>query len=106
MVIEQEEQLKDMGEKLAAFKERKARIESGFSVWDGSHRELTKRIKESMNDEDSYEHIKTGYIDKGDFLIVETIFSGKNAFGARMKNKITAKVSLDGEVLEIISQEP
>jgi hypothetical protein len=106
MVLEQEKADNAAAEKMKAFTDRKARIESGFSVWDGSHKELTKRIKASMNDEDSYEHVKTGYIDKGDFLIVETIFSGKNAFGARMKNKITAKVSLDGEVLEIISQEP
>lgn len=83
---------------------RKDRIERAFSGWDGSHRELTKVIKESMHDPDSYDHEETVYADKGAHLIVKTTFRGKNAFGGVVKNSVTAKVSLDGQVLEIISQ--
>ncbi|MEX0998399.1 MAG: hypothetical protein WD000_00340 [Thermodesulfobacteriota bacterium] len=84
--------------------QRKEKIEKQFSAWDGSHRELTKFIQESMNDPDSYDHVETKYLDKEDHLIVITTFRGKNAFGGTVANTVTAKVSLDGEVLEILGQ--
>jgi hypothetical protein len=34
----------------------------------------------------------------------QTTFRGKNAFGGVVKNTVKAKVSLDGDVLEIIDQ--
>ena len=91
------------GEKPALTKaeQRVEMIEEQFSVWDGSHRELTKFIKESMNDPSSYEHVKTAYEDREDYLIVETTFRGKNAFGGIVKNTVRAKVSLDGKIIEI-----
>ena len=85
---------------------RQDKIEKNFSAWDGSHRNLTRIIKESMNDPSSYEHDKTVYGDKGDHLIVTTTFRGKNAFGGMVKNSVTAKVDLNGNVIEIISQNP
>jgi len=85
---------------------RKERIEKHFSPWDGSHRGLTALIKESMNDPDSYDHVETGYWDKGDHLIVKTTFRGKNAFGGVVKNWVMAKVDLNGNVIEVISQGP
>jgi hypothetical protein len=87
-------------------KKRKKRIEAAFSPWDGSHRFLERSIKRSMNDPDSYDHISTTYLDKGKYLIVKTTFRGKNAFGALVINSVTAKTDLDGNVLEIISEEP
>ena len=36
-------------------------IDRQFSPWDGSHLKLTKVIKKSMNDEDSYDHVETSY---------------------------------------------
>ncbi len=85
---------------------RKEKIEEHFSAWDGSHRGLTKLIKKSMNDPDSYDHVETRYSDKGDHLIVKTTFRGKNAFGGVVKNWVIAKVDLDGNVIEVISQGP
>ena len=91
-----------LGKKAAA---RKERIEKGFSsLWDGSHRELTKVIKGSMNDPGSYEHVKTVYWDMGDHLVVRTTFRGKNAFGGVVSNWVKAKTDLDGNVLEVIEQ--
>lgn len=87
-------------------KTRQEKIEEHFSAWDGSHRGLTKLIKESMNDPKSYQHVETRYADKGDYLIVVTTFRGKNAFGGVVKNSVTAKVDLNGNVISIISQEP
>ena len=87
-------------------KTREEKIEEHFSAWDGSHRALTKLIKKSMNDPDSYDHVETVYWDKGDHLIVRTTFRGKNAFGGVVKNWVKAKVDLNGNVIEIIEQGP
>ena len=84
---------------------RKERLEKGFSsLWDGSHRELTKVIKGSMNDPGSYEQVETVYWDMGDHLVVRTTFRGKNAFGGVVSNWVKAKADLDGNVLEVIEQ--
>ncbi len=83
---------------------RKEKIESQFSAWDGSHSNLTTFIKNNMNDRKSYEHVKTVSWDNGNYLIVQTTFRGKNAFGALVLNTVKAKVSLDGEILEILEQ--
>lgn len=96
--IEEEKQ------KRLAAQERKKKIERQFSAWDGVHNNLEKVVKEAMNDPDSYEHAKTVYWDKGKYLIVQTIFRGKNAFGGVIKNTVKAKVSLNGQILEIIEQ--
>lgn len=85
---------------------RKDQLQKHFSAWDGSHRGLTKLIKKSMNDPASYDHVETVYWDKGDHLVVKTTFRGKNAFGGVVKNWVMAKVDLNGNVIEIISQEP
>lgn len=84
--------------------ERQALIEKQFSKWDGSHPKLTEMIKNSMNDPDSYEHVETLFGDRGDFLLVQTTFRGKNAFNATIKNSVTAKVDFSGNVLEIVEQ--
>lgn len=85
---------------------RKTQIGKHFSAWDGSHNGLTKYIKKSMNDPKSYEHVETRYSDNGDHLMVKTTFRGKNAFGGLVTNSITAKVDLNGNVLNVISQDP
>ncbi|MHB9010389.1 MAG: hypothetical protein ACYC3E_00135, partial [Carboxydocellales bacterium] len=99
---EEAEAAKQKKEKEA--QERKGMIEKQFSAWDGSHINLTKYIQESMNDPDSYEHVKTVYRDMNDYLIVTTTFRGKNAFGGVVKNSVTAKIALNGDIIEIINQ--
>lgn len=93
----------DKRKKIAAEK-RKESIDSQFSAWNGSHRNLERVIQKSMNDPDSYDHVETVYWDRGDHLIVRTTFRGKNAFGGIVKNSVKAKVSLDGQVLQILEQ--
>lgn len=85
---------------------RKEQLSEHFSVWDGSHRGLTTVIRTTMHDPSSYKHVKTVYWDKGDHLIVKTTFRGKNVFGGVVKNWVKAKVDLNGNVIEIISQGP
>lgn len=59
-----------------------------------------------MNDPDSYEHVETVQLDKGDYIIVKTTFRGKNAFGGIVKNWVMAKTDLNGNIIEVISQGP
>jgi len=82
---------------------RTEEIKKQFSPWDGSHNKLEKHIKLVMNDPDSYNHVSTTYIDRGDHLIVETTFRGKNAFGGVVVQTIKAKANIsDGYIYEII----
>lgn len=76
-------------------------INAQFSPLDGSNRPLTRYIKERMNDPGSYEHVETRYWDRGDHIIVVTSFRGKNAFGGLVLNSVTAKMGLDGTILEV-----
>jgi hypothetical protein len=85
--------------------DRKDIIEKQFSSWDGSHRKLETIIKASMNDPANYQHVKTVYWDKKDYIMVKTTFRGKNAFNATVTNTITAKVGIDGEIIELIENE-
>jgi hypothetical protein len=85
---------------------RQDRINKQFSTLNGRHYQLEHWIKTSMNNPKSYEHVQTRFVDKGDPLLVETIFRGTNAFGGVVPSRVMAKVDLDGRVLEILSQEP
>jgi hypothetical protein len=92
-------------QKQIAAEARKKKIESQFSAGYGSHRNLERVIKDSMNDPDSYDHAETVYWDRGDHLVVRTTFRGKNAFGGVVRNSVKAKVNLDGQVLQILDQD-
>lgn len=84
--------------------ERQIQLEKQFSSWDGSHNTMTNLIKKAMNDPDSYEHVETKYSDMKDYIIVRTVYSGKNAFGGRVKNFVKAKFDNEGNLLEIIQE--
>jgi hypothetical protein len=81
---------------------REKQIETQFSSWDGSHRTVENFIKNSMHNPDSYDHVKTRYWDRGDFLVVETSFRGTNGFGAVVTNSMRAKVDISGNIIEIL----
>jgi len=83
---------------------RREVVEKQFSQWDGSHPGLSKLIKKSMNDPDSYEHVETRFRDDGESIFIITEFRGKNAFGGTIKNTVTARVDFQGNVIEVISQ--
>ena len=83
-------------------KDRKKLIESQLSGWDGSHKGLNRLIKRKMNDPNSFEHIRTTYRDEGDLIFITTTFTGKNAFGGRVKNSLSARVDFNGNVVEIV----
>jgi len=80
-------------------------FEKGFSPWDGAYRSLESRIKKSMHDGDSYEHVSTRFrliLNGMPYAMITTQFKGKNAFGAVVQNSVTAKVDLaSGDILEV-----
>ena len=93
---------KEFYSKTARDKARKEEIGKQFSAWDGSNYTLEKYIKSSMNDPDSYEHVETRYVDNGNDITVYTKFRGTNAFGGKVVNVVGARMSLSGEILEIL----
>lgn len=80
--------------------QRRELIERQFG-WKGQHRNLENAIKESMNDPDSYEHVKTVWNDKGSYILIQTTIRGTNAFGAKIIKTYTAKADVNGNVFEI-----
>jgi len=84
---------------------RKEKIEKGFSAWNGSHTKLVEAVKSSMNDPNSFEHVETKYWDRDSLLVVKMEYTGKNGFGGRVRGRVMAHCSLDGEVLKIIESE-
>jgi hypothetical protein len=84
---------------------RKARIKAQFSNWDGSHKNLKEYIKQNLHDRGSFDHVETKYSDNGDHLIVRMKYRANNKLGAKVLESVTARVSLDGKVEEIISHD-
>ena len=80
---------------------RRRDISYTFSMYDGSHLELTRSVKKQMNDPKSFEHVKTEYADKGDYIYLEMMFRGKNALGVLVLNKVAARATIDGKILEM-----
>ena len=61
-------------------------------------------IEKSMDESRLGKHVSTIYQNKGSHLVVTTTFRAKNAFGGMVQNPVTARVSLDGPVREILNQ--
>ncbi|WP_461039967.1 hypothetical protein [Spirosoma harenae] len=80
---------------------RKEKIEAFFSGFDGSHAELEEKIKSQMKNPDSYKHVKTQYVDKGETLDILTTFRGTNSFGGIVTQKAEATISMtDGHIID------
>jgi len=75
-------------------------VTAQFSSWDGTHRNLVKYVKEHMNDPKSFEHVETKYVDKGELLIIQMQFRGKNKFNATVLNTIYAEADMEGTILK------
>mgnify|MGYP006436841371 CR=1 FL=1 len=86
-------------------KKRKKKIEEQFDPWDGSHIALSRLIKQNCRNPDSYEHIKTRYRDNGNSIFVTTKYRAENGFGGMTIGNVSAKVDLEGNVIEIISED-
>lgn len=108
--------------------ERKDWINSQFSIWNGAHKDLEDLIKKRLNDERSYKHIETTYIDCYDQTMCDTVnellsdagysqrvkigdlfimteFSAKNGFNATIKSEAYGIASYQDNTIELIGIE-
>ena len=76
------------------------------SSYNGSCRPVIDYIKEGMNDQSSFEHVRTFVtpILNGNFEI-KTVFRGKNAFGGVVLNTSYAEVSPSGNIVSFKMEE-
>ncbi len=128
---ELKEQVLAEAEKNKADREIKRRtewIEKQFDAWDGDHIALTRLIKQNLNDEKSFEHIKTTFIDVSDEtiknemnsifqesgfnataeigdLVITTEFSAKNAFNATIKSTAIGIVKASDDTVYLLAIE-
>jgi hypothetical protein len=79
-------------------------IKNQFSAWDGSHIYLVELIKKNLNDDKSFRHVETTYVDKGDYLIVKMTYRASNSFGATILQNVTAKADYKTNMITVISQ--
>ena len=75
---------------LSPDEQRRELVEEQFSAWDGSHLELVRFVKDSMNDPKSFEHIETKYRDDDETILIQMRFRGANAFGGLVVNTVVA----------------
>lgn len=100
-------------------------IKAQFSAWDGSHTALKNLVVKQLNDEKSFDHIKTTYRDISDEtaqaevnkiltdagysqrvevgdLFIQMEFSAKNAFNATVKNTAFGIASFNKDTITLI----
>lgn len=70
-----------------------------FSAYDGSSYAVEARIKEEMNDPDSYQHVKTVVTPVSDGYMVFCKFRGKNNFNATITQSVNAKLDKKGNII-------
>ncbi|WP_281615596.1 hypothetical protein [Flammeovirga sp. SubArs3] len=69
---------------------------------DGSIIAFVDEFKTSMNDPASFEHIETTVFEKGKYLQVSMEYREVNTYGAKVLNKVEAKLNEDGSIKKII----
>jgi hypothetical protein len=80
---------------------RLKKIESIFSVWNGSHPGLVSLVKRNMKDPSSFDHVETKYWDMNTHLVVVMTYRGKNSFGALVLESVKAKIGIYDSAVEI-----
>lgn len=103
--VKQEEfvRLKELGLTEEKIKDslRSRQVSSLFHPWDGSHIKLEAKIKESLNDPESYENIETKYWDMDSVIVVKTVFTAKNEYGGVEKYIIRAESDINGNIIKM-----
>ena len=79
-------------------------IDAQFSPWDGKHTYLVDLVKENLNDDKSFKHVETTYVDKGTYLIIKMTYRAANAFGGIILQNVTAKADYKTNQITITSQ--
>lgn len=79
-------------------------IAQQFNPMDGGHYRLERLIKQNLNDPDSYQHDQTRYTIGDESLTVYTSYRARNAFGGMVREEVVARVDMQGNVIEIVSE--
>ncbi len=91
-------------------RENEARVEMAkkkypeyFKTFNGSYYKIVDLVKKQMNDPSSFKHIDTRweYGSGYRYARARMEYSGKNAFGGRVREAITVKIDIDGNIFEI-----
>ncbi len=77
---------------------RQKKIASQF-LFNGSNKHLTDYIVATMDDPGSFRHIRTNSQVDGDYIEVETTYSGSNETGVLFTRTVTALLDFDGRVI-------
>ncbi|MBR0576822.1 hypothetical protein KCG48_10820 [Proteiniclasticum sp. BAD-10] len=101
-------------------------VNGQFGIFDGSHKNLVKLIKKNLNDESSFDHIETSFVEISEEAIrddlnqrlkatnidatveigdlwIETQFSAKNAFNATVKKTAYGIASFTNDTVTLVS---
>lgn len=89
---------------LTAEQKHQKQLEAQFSSLTGEHRNLAYVLQKSMNDPDSYEHVKTNYWDMQDSIVLKTTIRGKNGFGAKVVKTYRAVSDMEGNIRNITEE--
>ena len=100
-IVKKKQSDTDIDKPIEVGKIRQDKIARQFSTDNGAHLKLQDYIRHNMNDPASYEHIRTIFDDKGNYLFVVTTYKTKNAQGAKVVEKVGAGVDLDGNLVSI-----
>ena len=91
----------------AAVKQKYEELQSQFSAWHGGHKKTTAYIKNRMHNPKSFEHVRTVHTTHAEegYRVITTTYRGTNMFGAIVTNTIRVKVTLDGNVIGVVSDQ-
>lgn len=85
-----------------AIREReRERIKAHFSDVTGENYDLGYYIKQNLHDPESYEHVKTSWVQMDTVVLVYTTIRAKNGFGAKRLVSYEAGMSFDNQLLYI-----
>jgi hypothetical protein len=80
----------------------KEKITNQFSYYDGSHYKLVAFVKERLNDDESFKHVKTESSVYGNNILVFMKYRAKNGFGATILQSISAVYDIEGNLVRVI----
>ncbi len=81
--------------------DRLEKIKNQFSSWNGEHTKLVDIIKSDLHDPSSFEHVESLYLDLHDYVLVEVTYRANNMYGAKVKESIAARFTIDGDFIRL-----
>lgn len=72
-------------------------------LYDGRFAPLARRVKNNMNNPDSFEHVESRYADDGDRVYILMTYRGENAYGATVTEQVEALVDYDSNEITYLA---